>query len=128
MSDKTPAQIEAEGDETVTVDWDGVPVTVPASAEDLDLDAIEAFETGKAVTEVVHECCPDLDVENRTTVGHFPQADGVERAIDLAYAARKVFPKQPIYILGEIIHNPEVNDQIRAMDAFEAFRNDCLDP
>ncbi|MEI6780092.1 MAG: 4-hydroxy-3-methylbut-2-enyl diphosphate reductase [Verrucomicrobiota bacterium] len=40
---------------------------------------------------------------------------GVERAIDLAYAARKVFPGQPIYILGEIIHNPEVNDQIRAM-------------
>ena len=41
---------------------------------------------------------------------------GVERAIDLAYAARKVFPNQPLYILGEIIHNPEVNDQIRAMD------------
>src|SRR6058998_2284181 len=40
---------------------------------------------------------------------------GVERAIDLAYAARKSFPDQPIYILGEIIHNPEVNDQIRAM-------------
>ncbi|MDB6020125.1 MAG: lytB [Pedosphaera sp.] len=40
---------------------------------------------------------------------------GVERAIDLAYAARKVFPDRPIYILGEIIHNPEVNDQIRAM-------------
>jgi 4-hydroxy-3-methylbut-2-enyl diphosphate reductase len=40
---------------------------------------------------------------------------GVERAIDLAYAARKVFPDQPIYILGEIIHNPEVNDQLRAM-------------
>jgi 4-hydroxy-3-methylbut-2-enyl diphosphate reductase len=40
---------------------------------------------------------------------------GVERAIDLAYAARKVFTDQPIYILGEIIHNPEVNDQIRAM-------------
>ncbi len=40
---------------------------------------------------------------------------GVERAIDLAYAARKVFPDKPIYILGEIIHNPEVNDQIRNM-------------
>jgi len=39
---------------------------------------------------------------------------GVERAIDLAYAARKVFPTDtPIYLLGEIIHNPEVNDQIR---------------
>jgi 4-hydroxy-3-methylbut-2-enyl diphosphate reductase len=39
---------------------------------------------------------------------------GVERAIDLAYAARKFFPPdKPIYLLGEIIHNPEVNDQIR---------------
>jgi 4-hydroxy-3-methylbut-2-enyl diphosphate reductase len=39
---------------------------------------------------------------------------GVERAIDLAYAARKYFPpEKPIYLLGEIIHNPEVNDQIR---------------
>ncbi len=40
---------------------------------------------------------------------------GVERAIDLAYAARKVFPNEKIYILGEIIHNPEVNEQIAAM-------------
>ena len=39
---------------------------------------------------------------------------GVERAIDLAYAARKVFPQpKRIFLLGEIIHNPEVNDQIR---------------
>jgi 4-hydroxy-3-methylbut-2-enyl diphosphate reductase len=38
---------------------------------------------------------------------------GVERAIDLAYAARKSFAAdKPIYLLGEIIHNPEVNDQI----------------
>jgi 4-hydroxy-3-methylbut-2-enyl diphosphate reductase len=41
---------------------------------------------------------------------------GVERAIDLAYAARRVFPPpKAIYLLGEIIHNPEVNDQIRNM-------------
>ena len=39
---------------------------------------------------------------------------GVERCIDLAYAARKVFPDKPLYIL-EIIHNPEVNDQIQEM-------------
>ncbi len=39
---------------------------------------------------------------------------GVERAIDLAYAARKSFPADKrIFLLGEIIHNPEVNDQIR---------------
>ncbi|MBI3880119.1 MAG: 4-hydroxy-3-methylbut-2-enyl diphosphate reductase [Verrucomicrobia bacterium] len=41
---------------------------------------------------------------------------GVERAIDLAYAARKVFPApKRIFLLGEIIHNPEVNDQISNM-------------
>lgn len=40
---------------------------------------------------------------------------GVERAIDLAYAARKVFPDQRIFLLGEIIHNPDVNAQISAM-------------
>lgn len=40
---------------------------------------------------------------------------GVERAIDLAYAARKVFKDQRLFILGEIIHNPEVNEQIRAL-------------
>lgn len=40
---------------------------------------------------------------------------GVERAIDLAYAARKVFQDKKLYILGEIIHNPEVNEQIRRM-------------
>lgn len=40
---------------------------------------------------------------------------GVERAIDLAYAARKVFNDRRLFILGEIIHNPEVNEQIGAM-------------
>ena len=40
---------------------------------------------------------------------------GVERAIDLAYAAAKVFQGKRLYILGEIIHNPEVNEQIRAL-------------
>src|SRR4029453_18070648 len=40
---------------------------------------------------------------------------GVERAIDLAYAARKVFHDRRVFILGEIIHNPEVNQQIQDM-------------
>ncbi len=40
---------------------------------------------------------------------------GVERAIDLAYAARPAYPDRRIFLLGEIIHNPEVNDQIRRM-------------
>src|SRR6187399_2420071 len=40
---------------------------------------------------------------------------GVERAIDLAYAARKVFKDRRLFIVGEIIHNPEVNDQISSL-------------
>lgn len=40
---------------------------------------------------------------------------GVERAIDLAYATRKVFPDQRIFLIGEIIHNPEVNKQLSDM-------------
>ena len=41
---------------------------------------------------------------------------GVERAIDLAYASRRVFPDNKIFLIGEIIHNPEVNEQLVEMD------------
>ena len=41
---------------------------------------------------------------------------GVERAIDLAYASRKVFPENRIFLIGEIIHNPDVNRHLREMD------------
>ena len=41
---------------------------------------------------------------------------GVERAIDLAYASRRVFPDHRIFLIGEIIHNPEVNRQLEAMN------------
>ena len=40
---------------------------------------------------------------------------GVERAIDLAYAARKVFAGRDLYLVGEIIHNPDVNAQLASM-------------
>jgi len=40
---------------------------------------------------------------------------GVERAIDLAYAARKVFADRNLYLVGEIIHNPDVNAQLVSM-------------
>jgi 4-hydroxy-3-methylbut-2-en-1-yl diphosphate reductase len=40
---------------------------------------------------------------------------GVERAIDLAYASRRVFPDNRIFLIGEIIHNPEVNQHLRDM-------------
>jgi 4-hydroxy-3-methylbut-2-en-1-yl diphosphate reductase len=39
---------------------------------------------------------------------------GVERAVDYAYQARQRFPDRPVFLTGEIIHNPHVNAQIRA--------------
>ena len=60
-----------------------------------------------------------LHVPGRLTIRlakQFGFCYGVERAIDLAYAARKVYPlPKRIFLLGEIIHNPEVNEQIDAM-------------
>lgn len=39
---------------------------------------------------------------------------GVDRAVDYAYQARRRFPDRQVYLTGEIIHNPHVNDQLRA--------------
>ena len=39
---------------------------------------------------------------------------GVDRAVDYAYQARKRFPNQNVFLTGEIIHNPHVNDQLRS--------------
>jgi 4-hydroxy-3-methylbut-2-enyl diphosphate reductase len=39
---------------------------------------------------------------------------GVDRAVDYAYQTRQRFPDQRVFLTGEIIHNPHVNDQIRA--------------
>jgi 4-hydroxy-3-methylbut-2-enyl diphosphate reductase len=39
---------------------------------------------------------------------------GVDRAVDYAYQTRKRFPDRRVCLTGEIIHNPHVNDQLRA--------------
>src|SRR5262245_36014408 len=38
---------------------------------------------------------------------------GVDRAVDYAYQARRRFPDQSVFLTGEIIHNPHVNDRLR---------------
>ncbi len=40
---------------------------------------------------------------------------GVERAVDYAYQTRRKFPDRRVVLIGEIIHNPHVNDRLRQM-------------
>jgi 4-hydroxy-3-methylbut-2-enyl diphosphate reductase len=40
---------------------------------------------------------------------------GVERAVDYAYQTRRKFPDRRVFLVGEIIHNPHVNDRLRKM-------------
>src|SRR5450631_1856855 len=40
---------------------------------------------------------------------------GVDRAVDYAYQTRKRFPDRAVFLTGEIIHNPHVNEKLRAM-------------
>ena len=66
------------------------------------------------------------DKGGRITVGNttlllaeqFGFCYGVERAIDLAYASRRVFPDSRIFLIGESIHNPDVNRHLREMNIF----------
>jgi 4-hydroxy-3-methylbut-2-enyl diphosphate reductase len=57
---------------------------------------------------------------------------GVDRAVDYAYQTRERFPDRHVFLTGEIIHNPHVNEKLRAMgirfltDAQEQF--DALTP
>ena len=57
---------------------------------------------------------------------------GVDRAVDYAYQARHRFPDRQVFLTGEIIHNPHVNNELRARgvrflsDAGESL--DRLDP
>ena len=39
---------------------------------------------------------------------------GVDRAVDYAYQTRRKFPERPIFLTGEIIHNPRVNNRLRS--------------
>lgn len=41
---------------------------------------------------------------------------GVERAVQMAYEARKAYPTQRLHITNEIIHNPKVNQRLKEME------------
>jgi 4-hydroxy-3-methylbut-2-enyl diphosphate reductase len=58
------------------------------------------FERGRLTVHLAHE---------------FGFCYGVDRAVDYAYQARRRFPDQTVYLTGEIIHNPSVNENLRRL-------------
>jgi 4-hydroxy-3-methylbut-2-enyl diphosphate reductase len=49
---------------------------------------------------------------------------GVDRAVDYAYQTRERFPDRNVFLTGEIIHNPHVNEKLRAMGV-RFLTDDC---
>ena len=106
--------------------WSGMSTEAPAAPQKINLRRPDIMAAVQA--QVLSHYRSDL-VERIRASGHILSAGdltvklakefgfcyGVERAIDLAYAARRAYPDRRIFLLGEIIHNPEVNDQIRRL-------------
>jgi len=101
-------------------------MSAPAPPKRVNLRTPEVMEEVQAAVES-HYHSPMVErLRASGGIGHFGEVTvrlakqfgfcyGVERAIDLAYAARKVFADREIYLVGEIIHNPDVNAQLAAM-------------
>lgn len=98
----------------------------PATARKVNVRTPEVMERVQAqvethyrseIVETIRQRGGSITVGNTTfrLAKDFGFCYGVERAIDLAYAARKVFAERKVYLLGEIIHNPEVNRQLSEM-------------
>ncbi len=92
-----------------------VNVRTPEVMERVQAEVEEHYRS--RVVERLRSSGGSLTVGNTTVrlAKQFGFCYGVERAIDLAYAARRVFADSDIYLIGEIIHNPEVNRQLREM-------------
>jgi 4-hydroxy-3-methylbut-2-enyl diphosphate reductase len=102
------------------------PIPAPAKAKKINLRTPDVMEKVQeqveshyrsVVVERIRANGGILTVRDTTVrlAKQFGFCYGVERAIDLAYAARKVFSEKRLFILGEIIHNPNVNEQIAAL-------------
>jgi len=82
---------------------------------------VESTMEGQFKSNVVDEMKENKFVMEREGVKVHLASDfgfcwGVERSIALAYEAVKHFPDRKVHITNELIHNPEVNDNLHAMD------------
>ncbi len=92
-----------------------VNVRRPDVMEKVQAEVSNHYRSG--IVDKIKQGSGSLTIKNTTIrlAKQFGFCYGVERAIDLAYASRKVFPDNRIFLIGEIIHNPEVNRQLSDM-------------
>lgn len=93
-----------------------VNVRTPEVMERVQAEVANHYES--SIVEKVRALDGVLTIGNTTIrlAKQFGFCYGVERAIDLAYASRRVFPDNRIFLIGEIIHNQEVNRQLEDMN------------
>ena len=68
-------------------------------------------------------CCPAQEVKVKLAQA-YGYCWGVERAVQMAYEARKQYPKARVHVTNEIIHNPAVN-QVRLSLACPGSQGAC---
>ncbi|MBL9159292.1 MAG: 4-hydroxy-3-methylbut-2-enyl diphosphate reductase [Verrucomicrobiales bacterium] len=92
-----------------------VNVRTPEVMERVQAEVANHYQS--SIVEKVRARGGSLSIGNTTIrlAQQFGFCYGVERAIDLAYASRRVFPENRVFLIGEIIHNPEVNRQLEEM-------------
>lgn len=90
-------------------------VRTPEVMERVQAEVARHYES--SIVEKIKDLDGSISIGNTTIrlAQQFGFCYGVERAIDLAYASRRVFPDNRIFLIGEIIHNPEVNQQLENM-------------
>lgn len=84
-------------------------------------ESVEGTMAGQFKSELVEEFKENNYVIDKEGVKVYLAKDfgfcwGVERSIALAYEAVEHFPEKTVHITNELIHNPEVNDNLSAMD------------
>eukprot|EP00670_Eutreptiella_braarudii_P002259 CAMPEP_0174289644 /NCGR_PEP_ID=MMETSP0809-20121228/25775_1 /TAXON_ID=73025 ORGANISM="Eutreptiella gymnastica-like, Strain CCMP1594" /NCGR_SAMPLE_ID=MMETSP0809 /ASSEMBLY_ACC=CAM_ASM_000658 /LENGTH=583 /DNA_ID=CAMNT_0015387713 /DNA_START=31 /DNA_END=1782 /DNA_ORIENTATION=+ len=89
---------------------------LPESVEQMEEDGVGYSRTGLVAqmrTGDFKFAVGDVTVELAEAYGF---CWGVERAVQMAYEARKTFPDSKIHVTNEIIHNPTVNNRLLEMD------------
>lgn len=83
---------------------------LPLVREEVRRYGSELIDEIRAAGNVLH--LPGLEIRLASAFGF---CDGVQRAIEIAYATCHVMKGKRVWLIGEIIHNPEVNARLDAL-------------